>query len=373
MPQAPQTILALASEPVPALGSISLLPCSLAFDGPAPISTYFHPRSYTPPDAPSSSSASEEHRQAAFRGRRLISTFMPVPQGYKGLVFSTRAAVPPTRTQDKMEEELEAIQAEKTRKAREERASKRAKVSIDEPRPEDGTRRSPRKAAREARERAIKAAKEKAKGKGKVAKKFSLDDSETEEEEEVQQEQEEVGDLEGEKIEPELGAGGEAQLEAPKMEIDEISTTTALVEEAVEDGAAAEVLTTTTTTSMITDATVVIDRAPADSTDSSNSTSVPAPAPLLSRTSTSLSTHLHLPTTPSVTSSSQEPTYALHEPTPTVELARDEKHLRPCSTFDRIEVWNPDFMVPGGRVTEEDEVARSIQEWIGLANKIHAY
>ncbi|GAA5949118.1 hypothetical protein JCM3765_004017 [Sporobolomyces pararoseus] len=366
MPQAPQTILSTSSEPLPSLSSISLLPCSLAFDGPAPISTYFHPRPYLPESSSSTSTtpteSEENHRQAAFRGRRLISSFLSLPQGYRGLVFSTKAAVPPRATEDEMEAELESIREEKNRKAREERAAKRAKLATNtEGETGSNMRRSPRKAAQVARERAIKAAKEKAKGKGKGANKFSLDDSDEEEEEKEVEQPEPVKqieeELEGEKTEAE--EPGEGAEEEMKMQIEETISSTTTITEVIPTTEAS----VTDETTLTSEATLVEE----ETSTPAETPLVPAPAPLLTRTSTSLSTHLHLPTTPSATIVS-EPSFSL----PT-ELAKDEKHLNPVSTFSKIEVWNPDFMIPGGKVEEEDEVARSVKEWIGLANKIHTY
>ncbi|GAA5986096.1 hypothetical protein JCM5350_004431 [Sporobolomyces pararoseus] len=367
MPQAPQTILTTSSEPLPSLSSISLLPCSLAFDGPAPISTYFHPRPYVPESTtPDLEEKQQPHRQAAFRGRRLISTTFSLPQGYKGLVFSTKAAVPPRATEDEMmEQELETMREEKNRKAREERAAKRAKTSIEGG--DSSMRRSPRKAAQAARERAIKAAKEKAKGKGKGANKFSLDDSDEEEEEEEkeaeQPEPTKVEEVEGEKTEAEESQE-QAQPEETKMQIEETISSTITITDGVLPTNEPSIVEETTFTSE-EEATLVIE---ATSTLAEPSL---VQAPLLTRTSTSLSTHLHLPTTPSATIVS-EPSFSSLPPPP-IELAKDEKHLNPVSIFQKIEIWNPDFMIPGGRVEEEDQVARSVKEWIGLANKIHAY
>jgi len=351
MPQPPQTVLTISPSPLPFLSSISLLPCSLAFDGPAPISTYFHPRPYDAEDASSVKKGS--HRQAAFRGRRLISSTFDVPQGYKGLVFSTEAAVPPTATEDDWEE----LEAEKNRKAREERSAKRAKLASDMEEGEskmnagDTMRRSPRKAAKEARERAIKAAKEKAKaakGKGKAKAGFSLDDD-TDEDEDTQQ-AEESGSVEQ-----------ETPLEETILETLESASTEPLPGPPnLAPPLPAEEAPSTVEAS---DPTPVFP--PSDVTAPLSDSLPPSvPAPLLSRSSTSLSTHLHLPNTPSV---SAHPSFS------SIELARDEKHLKPFSTFDKIEVWNPDFMISGGRVEEEDEVARTVKEWIGLAAKVSTW
>jgi len=247
------------------------------------------------------------------------------------------------------------MEAEKNRKAREERSAKRAKMSDEKQDGElkvsggDAMRRSPRKAAKEARERAIKAAKEKAKalnGKGKAKAGFSLDDD-TDEDEEMQQ-------AEPEKIEQEV----ETPVEESKIEIPESASTDPLPghPNLAPPNTAEEASSAVDTPEPPLSAPL-----PDEGQTSSDSLPPSIPAPLLSRTSTSLSTHLHLPTTPSV---SAHPSFS------SIELARDEKHLKPFSTFEKIEVWNPDFMISGGRVEEEDEVARTVKEWIGLAAKV---
>ncbi|GAA5929853.1 uncharacterized protein JCM15063_004643 [Sporobolomyces koalae] len=334
MSKVPQTILSASATPVPSLDSISLLPCSLAFDGPAPISTYFHPRPFIPeaetvsPSLGSSSSSpnNDQHRQAAFRGRRLISSYFHVPRGYQGLVFSTQAATPPISTEDELQEELEEVE-QRARQARQDRANKRAKLASTNG-DEVQVRTSPRKAAKEARERAIRAAK----GKGKASTTgFSLDDED---------------DDEGDDTEMEPEAGGEG-VENGRED---------LVESVAED----KVDLTNGVSVNHVQAQAELEPSP----------EIPAPLPLLSRTSTSTSTQIDLPPTPSlpIGEGSQE-----EAPSYPVMLARDEKHLNPSYTFKSIEVWNPDFMVPGGRVHEEDPVARGVQEWIGLSYKIHAY
>ncbi|CEQ42535.1 SPOSA6832_05135, partial [Sporobolomyces salmonicolor] len=348
MAPAPQTVLSLSPAPLPQLPSISLLPFSLAFDGPAPISTYFHPRPYsqdpspsctttpTAAGAPAAAAVPVKHRQAAFRGRRVVSSFLPVPSGYQGLVFSTTAPLPPPPEEDDL-----AGTRSRAAEAREERSAKRAKRAEDGSAEEErvkglaegqeGMRRSPRKAAAEARARAIAAAKAKAKGgkgkgKAQVAKGFSLDsDEEQEQEEMAQAEQEDALELERR----------ETTLEEPG------SILTAAATAAVEWDLSAE---------------------------SSASTPRAGPAPL-SRTSSSLL----LSTTPLPSASLLSASSASFIPVSDAPLARDEKHLVPVLTFERFEVWNPDFPVAGGRVAEEDEVARGVVEWVAVAAKIHAY
>lgn len=142
---------------IPSLPSISLLPFSIAYDGPARVSTYFHPSA-----VPSTSSAPEHQRQqAAFRGRLLVSRRVALPAGYGGLVFSS--SVPQAAAPVKSEEQQE----------QEERRAKKAKLDAGREREKAaatarGLRRSPRKAKPR-----------------KEVQKFSLDSDEEEDEEEA--------------------------------------------------------------------------------------------------------------------------------------------------------------------------------------------
>ncbi|BGP66098.1 hypothetical protein NBRC10512v2_007493 [Rhodotorula toruloides] len=339
MAPAPQTVLALSSSPLPSLPSISLLPFSLAHDGPAPISTYFRPRPY-----PSTSEAEPAHRQASFRGRRVVSTVLSLPEGYQGLVFSTSAPLPPTAAQDEVDEASQE---------REERAAKRAKraaasaaalatSALEEDEGDsaaaDGLRRSPRKgtavstAAARARERAVRAAKEKAKqaaaAKGKNKGGFSLDSDEEEQATEQQEEQE------------------MAAVEVQETQVVEISET-----EVKTDAGTLEVTSAEETTTI-------------------EVVAAPPPAPLRTTSALSTASASQIPSTPLSTTASFSSLNPFDAP---VALARDEKHLRPCATFDTIEVWNPDWPVAGGRVAEEDAVGKTVSEWMRLASKIHSY
>ncbi|GAA5877830.1 hypothetical protein JCM1840_005056 [Sporobolomyces johnsonii] len=366
MAPAPQTILSVSPAPLPQLPSISLLPFSLAFDGPAPISTYFHPRPYSQDPSSSSSDAPVQHRQAAFRGRRVVSSFLPVPAGYQGLVFSTAAPLPPPPPSSSLfEDNLAAEKSSAAAQAREERSAKRAKLAEDgsggsrerEGRVkglaegQEGMRRSPRKAAAEARARAVAAAKTKAKGgkgqgKAQVRKGFSLDSDE-----EQEQEQEEMAKTEEEETVVEV----ELQETTLKVDVDE---TVMVVDGEPVSSTVEESISTVTTTGTTTVESNL-------STEASSSTAGAGPAPL-SRTSSSLL----LSTTPlpsaSLLSTSSSSFISLSD----APLARDEKHLVPVLTFERFEVWNPDFPVAGGRVAEEDDVARAVVEWVGVAAKV---
>ncbi|GAA5919666.1 hypothetical protein JCM5296_004526 [Sporobolomyces johnsonii] len=363
MAPAPQTVLSLSPAPLPQLPSISLLPFSLAFDGPAPISTYFHPRPYSQHPSSSSSDAPVQHRQAAFRGRRVVSSFLPVPAGYQGLVFSTAAPLPPPPPSSSLLEDN--LAAKKSNAAREERSAKRAKLAEDggsgsrerEGRVkglaegQEGMRRSPRKAAAEARARAVAAAKTKAKdgkgqGKAQARKGFSLDSDE-----EQEQGEEEMAKAEEQETVVEV----ELQETTLKVDVDE----TAMVVDGEPVSSTVEESISTVT---ITGTTTVESNL---STEASSSTAGAGPAPL-SRTSSSLL----LSTTPlpsaSLLSTSSSSFISISD----APLARDEKHLVPVLTFERFEVWNPDFPIAGGRVAEEDEVARAVVEWVGVAAKV---
>ncbi|GAA6005764.1 uncharacterized protein JCM10292_004625 [Rhodotorula paludigena] len=359
-----QTVLALSSTPLPTLDSVSLLPFSLAHDGPAPLSTYFLPRAYPAgPDAP------PQHRQATFRGRRIVSSRLDLPEGYRGLVFSTSAPLPPSIT-------AEAGGGDS--QERDERAAKRAKRAAasaaaldarldddDEEVVDDGRRRSPRKgtaassaaATARARARAVQAAKDKAKGKGKAkaganngAKKggFSLDSDE-----------EEV-----------VAAAVEEQVvgEAVEMEVQQEQT-------AVADGAVAETASVAVVAVKETSAAVpnADDAAPAIETGEAV-VAAPPPAPLrtastLSTTSSSAALLASTPLTSHASSLdlSANPFDAATSPG---ELARDEKRLVPRATFRSIEVWNPDWPVAGGKVGEVDDVGRTVSEWMHVAAKV---
>ncbi|BGP27796.1 hypothetical protein JCM10295v2_006773 [Rhodotorula toruloides] len=339
MTPAPHTVLALSSTPLPSLPFISLLPFSLAHDGPAPISTYFRPRPYT-----STSNYEPAHRQASFRGRRVVSTVLSLPDGYQGLVFSTSAPLPPTAAQDEVDEASQE---------REERAAKRAKraaasaaalstSALDEVEGDsavaDGLRRSPRKgtalssAAVRARERAVRAAKDKAKqaavAKGQKKGGFSLD---SDDEEEVSEQQEEQ--------------------EMTAVEIQETQVVGASEAEVKTDAGTPEIPSVDAETTM-----EIVTAAP--------------PAPLRTTSALSTSSNSQIPSTPLSTTTSFSSLNPFEAP---VALARDEKHLRPCATFAAIEVWNPDWPVAGGRVAEEDAVGKTVSEWLRLARKIHSY
>ncbi|BGP43658.1 hypothetical protein JCM10450v2_007838 [Rhodotorula kratochvilovae] len=349
----PQTVLAAPrASPLPALPSISLLPFSLAHDGPAPLSTFFLPRPY---DAPGSSvETTTTHRQAAFRGRRVVSSLLELPSGYMGMVFATTAPLPPSAAADD-EEDGDGADKERT-----DRAAKRARLAAASaaalgaapppPPPADdaedvaagaGTRRSPRKgtaaasAAARARARAVQAAKEKARKGAKGRRGFALESDEED-----------------------AGAG-----EAPQKDEEEEAEPAALATTA-EEPAHAAVATTTEEEA----APVLPEVAPiAAIADEAPTALAPPPAPLRTASMLSVASSSAAALLPST------PRPASPAPIEATSLARDEKRLVPVLTFSAIEVWNADFPVAGGRVDEEDDVGRVVSEWMGVAAKIHAY
>lgn len=148
----PTTLLgpnpARGSAPFPALSHIDLLPFSINHEGPALIESYFHPTpvaSTAASTVPAPSAPGAEPHEAAFRGRLLVSSHLPLPAGYTGLVFSTSQPLPPAPVEVKTVKRARAT----TPEAGTTRASKRLSlgggVSLGM-----GRRRSPRKAVRKA-------------------------------------------------------------------------------------------------------------------------------------------------------------------------------------------------------------------------------
>lgn len=85
------------STPLATLPYVSILPFRIAYDGPAPIKTYFPTRPLPSPPSADGTNAKPPTGalEATFRGRLLVSTPLPVPAGFTGLVFSTSTPVPP--------------------------------------------------------------------------------------------------------------------------------------------------------------------------------------------------------------------------------------------------------------------------------------
>ncbi|POY75490.1 hypothetical protein BMF94_1392 [Rhodotorula taiwanensis] len=385
-----QTILvpSASSSPLPSTSSISLMPFSLAHDGPAPISTYFHPRPFEAATSATSKvegDAATAHRQASFRGRRIVSSTLALPEGYRGLVYSTTAPSPPTVAVE--EEDGTAVE-------REERAAKRAKraaasaAALDtaDVTTEDSTglevadesltvRRSPRKsttaASSRARERAVRAAKDKARRKAAqdAAKKggFSLDSDEDDED----------GPMETEPV-----VAAPAAIANDATEITQPAEGTALFAAGLDGDTSKNTAEAALDESTTADAAAAIVKMDEPMEEAETRSPPPPPLRTLSTVSTASSgiitstprpaSPVPSPSTKDVQIDHQIPASVAQDDEP-VTLARDEKRLVPCLTFDRIEVWNPDWPLAGGKVAENDEVGRAVTEWIGLAAKIHAY
>lgn len=385
-PVPPQTLLSLASHPVPSTSTVSLLPFTLAHDGPARISTFFHPRPYPSPaakDEEGATTTTTAHRQAAFRGRRIVSSTLSLPEGYRGLVYSTTAPLPPSATEtDSAEVDGEV----------EERAAKRAKraaasaAALDKPAAavEDveaeqtdadlSRRSSPRKstsaASTRARERAIRLAKEKARRKSAAAgtlpkKGFSLD-SDEEDQGGVEMATLAAPRADEKAREPVLASDIEAPAPTPialeEAAVIETSETPVLPAESLVE----ETLAPTTVSIEMEDAAAAAAPLP-----------VPA-APLRTISTVSVASSSIItsaprsPSPPPPPSSTTKAEFNAGAAATVVSLSRDEKRLVPSLTFDSIEIWNPDWPLAGGKVTEDDEVGRAVFEWIGLANKVFA-
>jgi ribonuclease H2 subunit C len=68
---------------------VSLLPCHIHHDGPAPVSRYFIPRELKAGE--DRDAGGEEGVVAAFRGRKLLGKEMELPEGSRGLVLREAA------------------------------------------------------------------------------------------------------------------------------------------------------------------------------------------------------------------------------------------------------------------------------------------
>lgn len=385
----PQPVLTPSSaSPLPVLPSVSLLPFSLPphLSGPAPISRFFRPRPYPFNTSSTPSEPTPAHRQAAFRGRRVVSSLLPLPKGYTGVVLSSVLSAAPPSASTAAQTDLADEDAEE-KEEREERAAKRAKRAVeaaaaftseqgDDEGEGAGLRRSPRKTRggaaageKRARERAVEkarreAAEKKKKGKGKAkGKGFSLDsDDDEEKQEEDEQVVEEKVEAEEEKKEGEETV--EMQIDDPKEEVVAVEATLpppplapATESEESQPGANEDV-------------EEPLQIAAVDSTSSLPSPSEPAPsvvpslAPLASSSSL-LATPLPSTTTSFFPAQQQQQQLQEEESSSTVLLP-----LRPLATFTAFEVWNADFPIAGGRVGEEDEVGRVVSEWVGVAEAV---
>lgn len=311
------------------------MPFKIAYDGLAKITTFFITR---PRSATASSSSiplpttrlegnaelkegegeGEGPREAAFRGRLLLSTPIALPPTYVGLVYT--ASVPRAsivvasdneRGKGKGKGKGRAIDLE------EERIVKRVKVSngagngggkelMNFP---DGRRRSPRKK------------------KPVVVQKYSMDSDE---------EVELINEEEEEEIEVE----SEVKIIITDEQDEEMET---------QEGEKNEDVVILTEDEIKLD--VVVDERPSTPPPSSSLPILPASsAPLTFDTSPS-STHND------VLSNKEEEMTALE---------RDIQYLTPISTFNHLQIWNPDIELD----KEEDVYARTLGEWVGIAEMV---
>lgn len=437
--RAPQTVLSLASGPVPSTSTVSLLPFSLAHDGPAPISTYFHPRPYA--GIAGSAAAAAEHRQAAFRGRRVVSSTLALPDGYTGLVYSTSAPLPPSNSssgggggaEDEATRERAAKRAKRAAasaaaldRGGRERPPRRGRQPEDEQEEEEGgqdpdgdasaRRRSPRKSTlaastRSARERAIRTATGKARrnpsstssaagiahkvGAVVQAKRFSLDSDD--EDDDVVGEGVTNADDSGKTDKVAALVTAETVTAALPTEptAGDTATVTAFDAEASTFPPMPEgVIMTSSDSEELVSVPTSVENADAASTPTAAAAALPPAPPLRTISTASIASSSIITSAPRSPSPPPAPVPAsmtatsfAKEETPgampassvrdnqqeedgPVTLARDEKRLVPNLTFDRIEVWNPDWPLAGGKVTEDDDVGRAVVEWIGLAAKV---
>jgi ribonuclease H2 subunit C len=77
--------MAEASADADGAGEVHHLPCKIKFTGPARVSTFF---------VVSQASAAGSETRCSFRGRRLVGTRVPMPEGTRGFVLRKRAAAP---------------------------------------------------------------------------------------------------------------------------------------------------------------------------------------------------------------------------------------------------------------------------------------
>lgn len=312
---APPTILSPLTADAVVHDTISLLPFSIAFDGPAPISSYFKPRPLTqegqthvsmsePGDTVQSPKVTD-HEEAAFRGRKLVSTRLDLPQAYRGIVYTTtRPVAVSASAQDTLNDaSSHPAKRQKMSSSRGRAGTGQGPLFVDPAEEIErmkavaiaaGLRRSPRKAAPS---RMV----EKAKRLAVQAKKFSLDSSD-EEDDEKEDEAEQNRD--------------QAQ--------DEDVSSLAPAPESAERPALQR---------LETDATLV------------------DPEPIQSQTEDE----------GPVTTKDEE-----LEP----RLERDAVHLKPVSTFTAIKVWQPDCAMS----LDDDVYARALREWCGgLSAKVSSF
>lgn len=134
-----------------------LLPFHTPYSGPAPVSTFFLPRSM--PDSREDAPSGSTLLLGAFRGRQLVGQKLNLPTGYEGIVLSV-----PEKKQPVKQEQREGTDEVNMDKEQDEQDLARAE--------EDGRRISPRK--RKVVER-FKGPPIKKVAEGKVTKKFRID------------------------------------------------------------------------------------------------------------------------------------------------------------------------------------------------------
>ncbi|SCV74748.1 BQ2448_7777 [Microbotryum intermedium] len=295
-----------SSQPLPDHSSISLLPFSITYSGPTDISTQFPIRASAPTKR--CDGTLEQHQEAAFRGRLLISTKVELPKGYKGWVVESRKPAPPPPTATTTVATLGKLG--RTGEGFEHRVAQKAKIegggtgSTGLMRGgkvlQRGTRTSPRKK--------------------KVVVRYSLDSDEEREREREQAVGDQVVDQVMKNVEEEMN-GSRTEGEDSTMS----DTAQDLME-------SFSTITTSTT---------------------------PATNP---STAVSLSTSFSsIPDTPKEPEHEPESENLAEAP-----LARDEIHLIPVSLFSSIDLWNPDSAAD----MATDVYARALREWTGVAAKV---
>ncbi|KZT56866.1 ribonuclease H1 small subunit [Calocera cornea HHB12733] len=87
-----------ASRGGPREAPLHLMPFHIAYDGPAPLSTYFLVHPDSAPDGPSQEQVNPSRVQrfiSTFRGRALKGTHIPLPDGYTGVLLRSSAPAAP--------------------------------------------------------------------------------------------------------------------------------------------------------------------------------------------------------------------------------------------------------------------------------------
>lgn len=324
---------------------INLLPFRLEYDGPAPISTYFMPRTIANPayaqtesgEATTSKSSAQPPtiKIAAFRGRRVQAHELPLPQGYTGLILQA----PPIPLPSDVDVPLRS-------RAITPRPSDRnvAELKHEEDASPVGLRRSPRKRNLEAATGPAKKgvdlvqmrknARRKLDNAGKKSK-FSLDSDDEENEDDQDQELPSQA-----LVEPDVKAKASNAQEQPTAQ-DSLAETAA-VEEPLIDTSKKNVKSPTPGAEV-----APIELAEAILPDPPTRAN-PSPPP------------------------QAEPVEEAQElePEPEPEQPLDLtiiRQLRPTATFPSMTIWSPD----GPLDLERDEYVRGLGEWMRLSHLVH--